>query len=142
MSSLNKSVVWDKFHVFQGRRGKTSFIDIGTSPQLKPNTYPNPIKEAIHYRWMLDSGKAKSQADLAHRLGVSRARVTQMMNLLKLDEEIQEFILGLEDTDKRLKVLTERRLRSLVQNKEAEIQRELFWNLARSDDNRNSVGLQ
>ena len=52
---------------------------------------------------------------LARLLGVSRAKITQMLNLLKLDDEIQGFILGLDETDKRLKVMTERRLRPLAQ---------------------------
>jgi len=38
----------------------------------------------------LESGLVESQADLAVLLGVSRAQVAQMLNLLKLDEEIQE----------------------------------------------------
>ncbi len=41
----------------------------------------------------LDNGKAKLQADLARILGVSRAKVNQMLKLLKLYVEIREFIL-------------------------------------------------
>ena len=63
---------------------------------------------------MLDNGQAESQADLARHLGLSRAKITQTMSLLKLDGNIQQFILELEDTDKRLQRLTERLLRGLV----------------------------
>ena len=77
---------------------------------------------------MLDDGQAQSQTELAKILGVSKSRVTQILNLLELDEEVREFILGLEDTDERLKVLTERRLRSLARL-DREIQKEKFLEL-------------
>jgi len=37
---------------------------------------------------MLDSGKAKNQAELARIKDISRARVTQILSLLKLDSLI------------------------------------------------------
>jgi len=37
---------------------------------------------------MIDSDGAKNQSDLAKKLGISRARVTQILNLLKLDKNI------------------------------------------------------
>jgi hypothetical protein len=49
----------------------------------------------VHYliavrEWQKDlfEGKYSSQADLSRKLGVSRARVTQVLNLLKLPETI------------------------------------------------------
>ena len=89
-----------------------------------------PWDHTISCKDLLDSGLVQSQTDLAQLLGVSRAKVTQMMNLLKLDEEIQEFTLGLKETDERLKVLTERRLRELVKMANMEKQKESFWELA------------
>ena len=47
-----------------------------------------------------------------------------MLNLLKLDEAIQSFVLSLDSTDERLKVVTERRLRPLVQISDPDVQRE------------------
>ena len=52
-----------------------------------------------------------------------------MMHLLKLDTEIQDFILGLDETDERLKQLTERRLRELVKIKDRNMQKERFLEL-------------
>lgn len=52
----------------------------------------------MKYKAYLDSGEVKSRADLARKLGVSRAKVTQMLNLLKLDKAIQIFIAGFDDT--------------------------------------------
>ena len=117
-----------KFPIYQSFRSKAPVFSIGYAPHLAPGTYRNPIKEALQYQRMLDDGTASSQADLARLLGVSRAKVTQVLNLLKLDEEIQEFILGMEDTDERLKVLTERRLRDIVDMPRPS-QKETAWGL-------------
>ena len=81
---------------------------------------------------MLDSGFITSQADLAYYLGVSRAKVTQMLNLLKLDTGIRDFMLELEDTDERLRVLTERRLRPLTQSGDRNFQWTQFWEIIRT----------
>jgi len=45
---------------------------------------------------------------------MSRARVTQLLNLLELAPEIQEHLLALEDK-KSVRAFSERRLRGLVQ---------------------------
>jgi hypothetical protein len=37
---------------------------------------------------MIDAGEAKNQSELAQKLGISRAIVTQFLNLLKLDKSI------------------------------------------------------
>jgi hypothetical protein len=44
---------------------------------------PDGMKLARHYQALLDSGKFESRAALARHLGVSRARVTQVLNRLK-----------------------------------------------------------
>jgi DNA-binding transcriptional regulator LsrR (DeoR family) len=51
-----------------------------------------------------------SRADLARKLGLSRARVTQMLNLLKLPEELIREIEELGDYWDR-QLITERKLR-------------------------------
>ncbi len=52
-----------------------------------------------------------TKAELARKLGISRARVTQMLNLLKLPEELIEEVERMGDNwDRRL--VTERMLRS------------------------------
>lgn len=121
--------MWDEVDIYQGFTNRSPVFHIGTLEPTGPKTYTNPVKIALHYQTMLEQGLAQSQADLASLLGVSRAKVTQMLNLLKLDEEIQEFILGLDETDERLKMLTERRLRELVKVEDGEVQREQFWEI-------------
>ena len=55
---------------------------------IPKKTYRNPIYLAKEYKKMIDSGDAKNQAELARIKGISRARVTQVLNLLKLDKRI------------------------------------------------------
>jgi hypothetical protein len=42
------------------------------------------------FRRILDTGEAKNQAALAQMVGVSRARITDVMNMLRLDDRTQE----------------------------------------------------
>jgi hypothetical protein len=61
----------------------------------------------------LNNGENKSPADLSHHLKVSRARVTQVLNLLKLSPEVIEIISKLGDP-LREPTVSERGLRPLV----------------------------
>jgi len=60
------------------------------STKINPiiHIYRNPICLAREYKRMIDSGQVKNQAELARKLGISRARVTQILSLLKLDSFI------------------------------------------------------
>ena len=57
-------------------------------PAIHPNQngpkkpVPDPLRLARYYQSLLDSGKFESRAALARYLGVSRARVTQVLNRL------------------------------------------------------------
>lgn len=65
---------------------------------------------AIKFQDMVDRGEVRDYADLA-RLGyVSRARITQIMNLLQLAPDIQEQILS----GVASKPITERHIRRVV----------------------------
>ncbi len=67
---------------------------------------------AIKFQGMVDRLEVRDYADLA-RLGyVTRARITQIMNLLNLAPDIQEEILGLDASVEKA-VLAERQLRSI-----------------------------
>jgi hypothetical protein len=68
---------------------------------------------AIKFEAMVERGEVRDYADLA-RLGyVTRARITQIMNLLNLAPDIQEEIIGMgRPTNEN--VVTERHVRSVV----------------------------
>jgi hypothetical protein len=69
---------------------------------------------AIKFEGMVARGDVRDYADLA-RLGfVTRARMTQIMNLLNLAPDIQEAILLLPATTEGRDPLSERRLRKLT----------------------------
>jgi hypothetical protein len=83
---------------------------------------------AIKFQDMTDRGEIRDYAELA-RLGyVSRARVTQIMNLLNLAPQIQEEILFLPPAFGRGPV-TERHLRRLNAMVNWSEQRRLWGNL-------------
>ncbi|MBN2394972.1 MAG: hypothetical protein JXC36_00745 [Candidatus Atribacteria bacterium] len=86
--------------------------------------YRNPIYLAREYKKMLDSGEVKNQAELARIKGISRARVTQILNLLKLDSLIIQELEKLGDPLKS-KIITERMLRPYV-NKSPQEQKALL----------------
>ena len=60
-------------------------------------TYRNPIFLAKEYKQMIDSGEVRNQAELARKLGISRARITQMLNLLKLNPSTIKKLENLDD---------------------------------------------
>jgi len=62
---------------------------------------------------MIDSGEVKNQSGLARIKGISRARVTRILNLLKLDKSI---INNLEQIGNPMdrKVISERELRKSI----------------------------
>ena len=62
---------------------------------------------------LLDDGIYSSKADLARNLGIFRALVTQMLNLLKIDSKLLEFIITLGDFLSS-PIITERRSKSLI----------------------------
>jgi hypothetical protein len=75
--------------------------------------YRNPIYLAKEWHRALDDGEYTSPAALAHHLKVSRARVTQVLNLLKLSPEVIEMISSLGDPIKS-GIITEKRLRPVL----------------------------
>jgi hypothetical protein len=75
--------------------------------------YRNPIYLARQWQIELADGKYSSRADLSREFGVSRARVTQVLNLLKLPEAVIEKVRALGDPLPN-RVVTERGLRSLL----------------------------
>lgn len=72
------------------------------------------LRKAMDWRALLDSGEASNQAEIARREGLTRARVTQVMGLLRLAPDIREHLLDMPDTIRR-PLLTERALRPIAQ---------------------------
>lgn len=85
----------------------------GTPKQPRESKTPRVVqllRKAIEWKSLLESGKVASQAEIARQEGVTRARVTQVMRMLRLAPEIQEQILAMPDGVRRPPI-SERMLR-------------------------------
>ncbi|GFO81823.1 MAG: hypothetical protein A49_14500 [Methyloceanibacter sp.] len=58
-----------------------------------PPRVAESLRKAIEWRRQLDAGEVTNQAAIARREGVTRARVTQVLGLLRLPEETRAQIL-------------------------------------------------
>jgi hypothetical protein len=88
------------------------------------------LRKALEWQALLASGEAPSQAAIARREGITRARVTQVMGLLRLAPEIQEHILSHPEMVRR-PAITERSLRPIAQTENAADQKAKFQELIR-----------
>lgn len=80
------------------------------------------LELARSIRQGIEEGRFMTQSVAARQLGLTRARVTQLMNLLRLSDDLQNRILEIPGG----LVLSERRLRQVLKEKDLERQRELF----------------
>jgi hypothetical protein len=69
---------------------------------------------AIHFDQLIRDGVVADQAELARLGHVSRARMTQIMNLLNLAPDIQECILSQTSVETGRDAISERHLRPIA----------------------------
>ena len=81
---------------------------------------------AIRFERLVREGVVKDYADLARLGHVTRARVTQIMNLLNLAPDIQEMILFLPRTAEGRSPISERHLRPIAAELDWKKQR-ILW---------------
>ena len=94
------------------------------------------ILKAREWQQLIEAGEV-TRADIARQEETSRARVTQILNLLKLSGEVQGFILGLEPLKVGERGLTERRLRPLLKLSSEEQMREISSMVEQAYDGEN-----
>ena len=85
----------------------------GTHKPPKEHRTPRVVellRKAIEWQRLLDAGEIRNQSQIARRESITRARVTQVMGMLRLAPEIQERILSMPNGVGRPS-LTERGLR-------------------------------
>ena len=109
--------------------------------QDSPPPEPSPVPEgriprisrlmalAIRFDRLIKEGEIDDQADLARLGHVSRARVTQIMNLLQLAPEIQEALLFLPRTVKGRDPIRERHIRPIAAELDWRKQRKIWRQL-------------
>jgi hypothetical protein len=86
---------------------------------------------AIRFEGMLRDGVVADQAELARLGHVTRARMTQIMNLLSLAPDIQEEILFLPAVHKGRGMAWERRVRELTWQPDWRVQRRSWVKMKR-----------
>ncbi|NIA07158.1 MAG: hypothetical protein GWP14_05920 [Actinobacteria bacterium] len=109
-----------------GRRTVQKEAGRDSPTALPPGRLPRVTKLmalAIRFEHLLTTRAVTDQAQLAELGHVSRARITQIMNLLHLAPDIQEQILFLPRISQGRDVITERHLRPII--------RLLNWNQQR-----------
>lgn len=84
---------------------------------------------AIRFDGLIRSGTITDQADLARLGHVSRARVTQIMNMLHLAPDIQEEVLFLPRVTAGHDPVTERHLRAIARSPDWPEQRQMWRDL-------------
>ena len=107
-----------KIHFTRVVRGKREIrpgpAPVRDTPEGRVPRIARLMALAIRFEGLLAEGAIRDQAELAELGHVTRARVTQIMNLLHLAPDIQEEILHLPLVKKGRDPITERHLRRLV----------------------------
>lgn len=112
-----------------GKRSAKTIVEAGTQPE-QPTTGRLPritkmMALAIRLDHLIKSGQVTDQAELARLGHVTRARLTQIMDLNLLASEIQEEILFMPLTNAP-KSIIERNLRHIAKQHSWKEQRELW----------------
>jgi len=130
----NASALTLEFNVHFKKKNKgRKCIENGSTPippRLKPGKIPRISRLmalAIRYDKLIREGKLKDFAQLSKLGQVSRARVSQIANLLNLAPDIQEELLFLGRTVSGKDLITERHMRPILSNLSWDEQRKM-WN--------------
>jgi alkylated DNA nucleotide flippase Atl1 len=81
---------------------------------------------AIHLQKLIEVGTVRDYAEIARLTGLTRARVTQIMNLTLLDPEIQEEILFLPRVQNGHDPIAERNIRKITSESSWKNQKSLW----------------
>ena len=70
--------------------------------------------DAYHYKALIEKDPGiNTQADIASKLGYTRARISQVMALLRLHPDIQKELMEMDDQEE-IRYFCEKRLRALT----------------------------
>jgi len=114
---MNSITIQSKVHFRRGRRSKKELRDGPEKTSAPAGAVPRVARLmalAIRFDQLIREGLVADQAELARLGHVTRARVTQIMNLLNLSPDIQEEILSLPLVERGRDAFTERDLRPIT----------------------------
>ena len=108
-----------KVHFQATRRGKKRAVvgEKQAGPAFPSGNLPRVTRLmalAIRFDQLIRDGEVRDLADIARLGHVTRARVTQIMNLLHLAPDIQEALLSLPRVERGKDPITERDLRPIT----------------------------
>lgn len=129
---MNGTTVEFRIQLRTGRHGRKRMREGARPdpPRIEPGRVPRLSRLmalALRYDRLIREGHVRDYADLARLGGVTRARISQIMDLLNLDPRIQESILLLPRSAPGRDAIPERLLRPIVMEPDFEGQRRL-WN--------------
>lgn len=119
MTNVGAPRIQFKVHFRATRRGKKKVV-VGEKPAIAAAPLGNVARVtrlmalAIRFDQLIRDGEVRDLADIARLGHVTRARVTQVMNLLHLAPDIQEAILFLPWVEQGRDPITERDLRPVA----------------------------
>jgi hypothetical protein len=92
---------------------------------------------AIRFDQLIQDGTVTDQAELARLGHVSRARLTQIMNLLNLAPDLQEVVLHLRPVSQGRGAISERSIRPIAATPNWQKQRRAWTTIQRSIESAN-----
>ena len=122
---------------FKEGRGTRKVMEEGEAPAPVVSAVPRISRLmalAIHMQELVDRGEVADHAELARLAHVSRARITQIMNLTLLAPEIQEALLFLPPTDGARGAFGARALRPICPVPDWRKQRRMWGEMVGSRD--------
>ena len=118
-----------RFHTAGRRKVLTQDSAKDETPQGRIPRVARLLALAIRMEELIDSGRVGCYADAARLAHVTRARMTQIINLTLLAPDIQEAVLFLDPVTKGRDPVTERDLRPITAELNWTKQRELWAHL-------------
>jgi hypothetical protein len=124
---------------FRTTRDRVHFTEappVAPEPVRRPAKVAQQLALAHHLQNAIDRGAVADRTTIALRLGVTKARITQLMDLTLLAPDLQDQVLTMEAVD-GVEPMSERALRKVAQIREWREQRRawacqaqrIFWRL-------------
>ncbi len=130
---MSRITVTQKVHFRNGGRGRKELHGGQLQPPVLPGRVPRISRLmalAIRFDQLVRDGAVDDYAEIARLGHVTRARLTQIMNLLCLAPDIQEALLLLPPVEKGRDPITERELRPIAAVPDWKKQRRMWRRIA------------
>ncbi len=134
---MSRITVTQKVHFRSGSQSRKELRGGPPKPPVPPGRVPRVSRLmalAIRFDRLVRDGAVADYAEIARLGHVTRARLTQIMNLLHLAPDIQEALLLLPSVEKGRDPITERNLRPIAAEPDWQKQRRMWRRIALRSD--------